>query len=100
MSTCVYTGLNPFNFIRKHSADLLVRCFLWTQLLQFLNNYVCVGDHDTLQILLLPTDKSLGVRYGERGGHKFLQMTRYPKISFRTFILLLAVFTNWNNRGE
>jgi hypothetical protein len=22
MSTSIYTGLNPFNFIRKHSADL------------------------------------------------------------------------------
>ena len=31
------------------SADLLVRCFLRTQLLQFLIQYACVGDHDTLQ---------------------------------------------------
>jgi hypothetical protein len=31
------------------SADLLARCFLCTQLFQFLVHYACVGDHDTLQ---------------------------------------------------
>ena len=50
MSTSVYTGLNTFNFYsQKLPADLLVRCFLCTQLLQFLIHYACVGDHDTLQ---------------------------------------------------
>jgi len=37
MSTSVYIGLNPFNFFSQTlSEDLLVRCFLCTQLLQFL----------------------------------------------------------------
>jgi hypothetical protein len=27
--------------------------------LQFLTHYACVGDHDTVQILLPPTDKSV-----------------------------------------
>jgi hypothetical protein len=35
----VNTGLNPFNFIRKHFlADLLVRYFLCTKLLQFVTH--------------------------------------------------------------
>jgi hypothetical protein len=47
MSTSVCTGLNPFQFIRKHfSADRPVRCFLCTLLLQFLIHYACVGDTD------------------------------------------------------
>ena len=50
MSTSVYTGLNTFNFYsQKLPADLLVRCFLCTQLLQFLIHYACVDDHGTLQ---------------------------------------------------
>jgi hypothetical protein len=56
----VYTDLKPFNFIRKDfqqifSADIS----LCKRLSQFLTHSVCVGYHDTLQILLLPTDKSL-----------------------------------------
>jgi hypothetical protein len=35
--------------------------------------------------------KSGRVRSGERGGHKFLEMTRSSKISFRSFIELSAV---------
>ena len=51
MSTSVCTGQNPFNFIRKHFLQICLRCFLCTQLLQFLIDQACVGDHDTLQIL-------------------------------------------------
>jgi len=52
MSTSVYRGLNPFNlYSQTLSADLLVRCYLSVQLLQFLIHWLCVGDHDTLQIL-------------------------------------------------
>jgi hypothetical protein len=40
------------------SADLLVRCFLCI-VIAGLTHEACVGDHDTLKILLLPTDKSL-----------------------------------------
>jgi hypothetical protein len=59
-STGVYTDLTLFNFIRKafqqiFSADV----YVCKHLLQFLTHSVCVGGHDTLQILLLPTDKCL-----------------------------------------
>jgi hypothetical protein len=60
MPTSVYTDLNPFNFIRKEFQQI---CFadvsLCKHLLQFLIHSVCVGDHNTLQILLLSTDKCL-----------------------------------------
>jgi hypothetical protein len=42
--------------------------------LQFLTHSACVGDHDTLQILLLPTDKCL-VEWDRVRGHTFIEMT-------------------------
>jgi hypothetical protein len=44
--------LEPAEFYSQTlSAGLFVRCFLCTQLLQFLTHYACVSDHDILQIL-------------------------------------------------
>jgi hypothetical protein len=53
-------GSEPVKFYSQTlSAYLIVKCFLSMQLLQFLAHYACVGDHDKLQILLLPTDLSV-----------------------------------------
>jgi hypothetical protein len=52
-----------------------------------------VGDHDTLQILLLSTEKkSGGVRSSEQGGHKFLEMTF---IMIRWFKFLHRCYFVW-----
>jgi hypothetical protein len=60
MHTSVYTDLNPFNFIRNDFQQIsFADVSLCKHLLQFLTHSACVGDHDTLQILLLPTDKCL-----------------------------------------
>jgi hypothetical protein len=59
LSTSVYTGLNPLILFANTLFRSACEMFLMNAVIAVFNSLSVVGDHDTLQILVLPTHKSL-----------------------------------------
>jgi hypothetical protein len=87
MSTGVYTGLNQFNFTPKHFLQIC----LWD--VSYARSYWGFEIITCAWVITIHWRVycSGGVRSGEQGGHKFVEMTRSPKISFWSVIEFLAV---------